>query len=174
MGSLNNFLVSIYHFSGPIISTAPALPSLPPSNDLENSADFFSKRDEPYLENLVESGGHWIVAILGSKGHLDFEQAREIYGELFPNRSAKEKHLGAFDSLDEIEIFMALLCDKLQMERAALCSVVEYNAIIENLTTLEINDPSRPNLAQILFSKTREIKLPENSKRKGIFGKLFH
>lgn len=168
---MNNFVVAIYHFRGPVISNESHSPL---QSATDENTDFFTTKNESVSYFQTENGGLWVVAILGPKGNIEHEAVWDLYDELFPHRKQREKHIGPFESVEEIEMLMIALCDKLQFKRAALCSAIEYNMIIEDLNTLEINNPSVPNLAQLLLEKTKEIKLPESSASHSFFGKIFH
>lgn len=148
---MTNFTVGIYIFLGP---------------NLENLEDTLQK----------ESGAYWLLHVLDSKGLVDREILGEIYREIDqgPPPLVVSSFLGPFYSEQEVEAMLFRVCDKLNYEEAAICPVSDYNSIIEELTALDLSNPHNPNLPQIIFSKSKHLNMPESSKKKGLFGKIFY
>lgn len=108
---------------------------------------------------------YYLLYLLDQRGVLEKEDAKNLFKENNPDYDLKSKWIGPFESLDNINQFAFLLCEKLDAQKISLLSVPEYNGLLEQ--TLHASDFHRD-----LLEKGNIIENIDK-KDKSFFQKLF-
>lgn len=108
---------------------------------------------------------YYLLYLLDQRGVLEKEDAKRLFQETNPSYDLKSKWLGPFDSIDNINQFAFLLCEKLDAQKISLLSVQEYNGLLEQ--TLQASDFHRD-----LLEKGNVLENIDK-KEKSFFKKLF-
>lgn len=123
----------------------------------------------PFPE-IPEDLGYYFLYLLDQKGLLDFEDAKSAYIEKFKTDSDhpafKKGLIGPFESIESVNQYSFLLCEKLNAAKVSLLSVAEYNLLLES-------SPNSLELHRDLLEKGNVIENIERKEKKGFLSKLF-
>jgi hypothetical protein len=108
---------------------------------------------------------YYLLYLLDQRGILEKEDAKKLYQESHTSFDLKSKYIGPFESVDNINQFAFLLCEKLDAQKISLLSAQEYNGLLEH--TQQASDFHRD-----LLLKGNVIDNIDK-KEKGFFKKLF-
>jgi hypothetical protein len=118
----------------------------------------------PFPED--ESGSaYYLLYLLDQRGLLEKSDAIKLFQEKYPNETLKSKWLGPFDSVDNLNQFAFILCEKLNARKINLLSVQEYNSLLEQ--TINASD-----FHQHIIEMGNVFENIDR-KEKGFFKKLF-
>ncbi len=85
----------------------------------------------------LDSAFYFITYIFSENGVEDEAYVKSLYDEMFADRDIKVKnYIGPFYSLDEINKYSYMLCEKLNVKQASLISVQDYNLFMEKSTSI--------------------------------------
>lgn len=108
---------------------------------------------------------YYLLYLLDQRGLLEKDDAKKLFHEGEPDYDLKSKWIGPFESLDNLNQFAFLLCEKLDAQKISLLSVPEYNGLLEH--TIQASDFHRD-----LLEKGNVIENIDK-KEKSFFKKLF-
>jgi hypothetical protein len=118
----------------------------------------------PFPED-EKGSAYYLLYLMDQRGVLETGEAMKIFQANYPASLTKSKWLGPFDSVDNLNQFAFLLCEKLDAQKISLLSVQEYNGLMEQ--TLQASDFYRD-----LLEKGSVIENIDK-KDKSFFKKLF-
>ena len=123
----------------------------------------------PFPE-IPEDLGYYFLYLLDQKGLLDFEDAKAAYIEKYNSTADhpafKKNLIGPFESIEALNQYSFLLCEKLNGEKVSLLSVADYNSLLES-------SPNSLDLHRDLLEKGNVIENIERKEKKGFFSKIF-
>jgi hypothetical protein len=118
----------------------------------------------PFPEDETGSA-YYLLHLLDQRGVLEKNDAKKLFTETYPHFELKSKFLGPFESIDTLNQFSFMLCEKLDAQKISLLSVQEYNSLLEQ--TQQASDFHRD-----LLEKGNVLENIDK-KEKGFLKKLF-
>jgi len=111
---------------------------------------------------------YYLLFLFNENGCLDLEVLSSLYTDTFSNSMDNEEtnFIGPFDGLDSLNKFAFKICDETSSSKITLHSVEEYNALMENVSTVS-------DLEESLFSGGNVIENLDIDSKKGLFSKIF-
>lgn len=121
---------------------------------------------DPKIDGLGKS--YYLLYLFDEKGFLDHQTAKEAYREFCGNETLSDnaRHIGPFESVEQLDKYSFLLCEKLNAAKISLLSVEEYNGLLEKATELQ-------GLMNDLLDKGNVIQNIDR-KKKGFFAQFFN
>ncbi|MEI8346211.1 MAG: hypothetical protein WCG27_02005, partial [Pseudomonadota bacterium] len=122
-----------------------------------------------YLNTAGPDAAYYLIYLYDKGGLVDRDLLRRIYEEMFftQNKKFDPRFIGPFDNLESLHQFTLRLCVKSDASRVRLLSAMEYNSIIEGISSLnELNHAL--NEKGVCLENVEKM-----NRRKGIWGKIF-